>query len=110
MKVTQISIGRFHHFHLARQLEKRNLLEAIYSGYPRFKLKDEGGIPPEKIKTFPWFQVPYLVLERVGSNKWPWLNRELAWQSAESLDRHVARHIKEKTILVGLSGYGKRAG
>ena len=77
MNVTQISIGRFHHFHLARQLEKHNLLEAIYTGYPRFKLKDEAGIPPEKIKTFPWFQVPYLMLGRVGLDKWHWLNSEL---------------------------------
>jgi starch synthase len=45
MNVTQIPIGRFHHFCLARQPEKAGLFEAIYTGYPRFKLKDEEGIP-----------------------------------------------------------------
>ena len=29
LKVTQISIGRFHHFHLARQLERFGLLERL---------------------------------------------------------------------------------
>ena len=110
MNVTQISIGRFHHFHLARQLEKHNLLKAIYTGYPRFKLRDEGGIPPEKIKTYPWFQVPSLMLGNVAMDKWHWLQRELAWQAVEALDRYVARNIKDKTILVGLSGAGMRAG
>ena len=43
MNVSQISIARFHHFHLARQLEKHGLLEALYTGYPRFKLSDEPG-------------------------------------------------------------------
>ena len=53
-KVSIVSIGRFHHFHLARQLEKRSLLNEIWTGYPKFKLKDEDGIPPSKIQTFPW--------------------------------------------------------
>ena len=47
MKIIQITIGRFHHFHLARQMEKHNLLEKIYTGYPKFKLKDETGIPKQ---------------------------------------------------------------
>ena len=45
MKVKLITIGRFHYFHLARQLHKFKLLDEIYSGYPKFKLKDEYGIP-----------------------------------------------------------------
>ena len=36
-------------FHLARQMEKRGWLEAIFTTYPRFKLRDEVGIPPEKV-------------------------------------------------------------
>ena len=52
MKVTQISIGRFHHFHLARQLEIHGLLENIWTGYPKYKLKDELGIPQQKICSF----------------------------------------------------------
>ena len=70
----------------------------------------KSGIPPEKIKTFPWFQVPSLMFGRVGLDKWHWLQRELAWQAAERLDRHVARKIKGKGILIGLSGAGKHSG
>ncbi len=110
MKVTQISIGRFHHFHLARQLEKHNLLEAIYTGYPRFKLNDEKGIPVEKIKTYPWLQAPFMMFELIGLEQFNWLAREWSWHATETLDRFVARHIKENSILVALSGSGLRAG
>ena len=69
MKVTQITPGRFHHFHLARQLQKYDLLDSLYTGYPKFKLKDEQGIPQEKIKTFPWIQTPYMKRSLLGLNK-----------------------------------------
>ena len=36
MKVKLITIGRFHHFHVARQLHKFKSLDEIYSGYPKF--------------------------------------------------------------------------
>ncbi|MEJ7643085.1 MAG: glycosyltransferase [Chryseolinea sp.] len=110
MQVTQISIGRFHHFHLARQLEKRMMLEAIYTGYPHFKLKDEQGIPRDKIKTFPWLHTPFMMRGKLGLDKWEWLNSEWAWLAAGSLDRYVAKQIKEKRFLVALSGMGLHAG
>jgi|SRR6218665_645792 len=110
MKVSQISIGRFHHFQLARQLEKHGLLDAIYTGYPAFKLKDEKGIPMEKIKTFPWIQAPYMMRARFGLHKWNWLNREWAWLAHETLDRFVASQLKTPVLLVALSGAGLRAG
>lgn len=110
MKVSQISIGRFHHFHLARQLEKHNLLEAIFTGYPRFKLKDEPGIPQLKIHTFPWLQASYMARGRVGFDRWDWLNREWAWQAHETLDRHVCSRLHAPTVLLALSGSGLHAG
>ena len=108
--VTQISIGRFHHFHLARQLEKRGLLKAIYTGYPRFKLQDEPGIPADKIHTFPWLQAPFMARGRIGLDRWPWLNREWAWQAHQTLDRYVASQLRVPTVLLALSGSGLRAG
>ncbi len=110
MNVTQIAIGRFHHFHLARQLEKHGLLDNIYTGYPRFKLKDEQGIPHEKIKTFPWLQAPFMMLHGRGLDKFEWLSREWAWWAQETLDKHVSRRVKENSILVALSGSGLTAG
>lgn len=64
--VTQISIGRFHHFHLARQLERAGLLREIWTGYPRFKLKSEQAVPADRIRTFPWLQAPYMARGRFG--------------------------------------------
>jgi glycosyltransferase involved in cell wall biosynthesis len=110
MKVTQISIGRFHHLHLARQLEKRGILDAVYTGYPRFKLADESGIPRSKIHTFPWLLAPYLACGRLGLNGSAWLDREWTWLAQESLDRYVAWNLKEPTVLIALSGSGLYAG
>ena len=111
MKVTQVSIGRFHHFHLARQLETLGLLERLWTGYPRWKLRDELGIPPEKISCFPWLQTFYMgwgrlpVLRRSRA-----LHRELAWLAHDTLDRRVAFSLREAGVLIALSGQGKIGG
>lgn len=110
VKVTQISIARFHHFHLARQLEKNQLLEAIYTGYPRFKLADEPGISPAKIHTFPWLQAPYMARGRIGLDRSALVNDEWAWWAHETLDRYVAFRLKHPTTLIALSGSGLHAG
>lgn len=110
MKVTQVCISRFHHFHLARQLEKFQLLDTIYTGYPRFKLADEQGIPRDKIHTFPWLQTPYMVRRRLGLDQLTWLNREWSWLAHETLDRYVASKLREPTVLIALSGSGLFAG
>lgn len=111
MNVTQIALGRFHHFHLARQLEARGRLAAIWSGYPRGKLADEKHIPANKIHCFPWLYVPSIGIRRV-----PWIGRsprvlrDLHWAAVEAIDRRVARSLDEPTILVGLSSGGLHAG
>ncbi|MBC3788546.1 glycosyltransferase family 4 protein [Spirosoma utsteinense] len=110
MTVTQISIGRFHHFHLARQMEKHNLLDCIWTGYLRYKLRDEQGIPADKICTFPWLHSPYMARGRYGMAHWMWLNREWRWWAQETLDRYVASHLKHPTTLIALSGTGLHAG
>lgn len=110
MRATLTCIGRFHHFHLARQLEKRCLLNSIYTGYPRFKLGDEHGIPIHKIKTFPWLQTPYMACGRLGLNRFSWLDREWAWWAHETLDRYVASQLRDPVILIALSGSGLHSG
>jgi hypothetical protein len=110
MKVTQISIGRFHHFHLARQLEKHQLLASIYTGYPRFKLADEPGIPATKIHTFPWLQAPFMARGKVGLDRSSWLNHEWAWWAHETLDYYVASQLTTPSVLIALSGSGLHAG
>jgi glycosyltransferase involved in cell wall biosynthesis len=106
MNVTQISIGRFHHFHLARQMERFGFLDKLYTGYPKFKLKDEKGIDMNKIKTYPYLHAPYMKRSVVGLNKFDWLNKEWVWYDKMLLDKCAASKIVDPTILIALSGSG----
>ncbi|MDE3741473.1 glycosyltransferase family 4 protein [Maribacter polysaccharolyticus] len=110
MKVTQITPGRFHHFHLARQMEIHGLLDKVYTGYPKFKLKDEQGIPRDKIDTFPWIQTPYMKRGSFGLDKFEWLNKEWTWLRIQSLDKYVVGRIKEKGVLIAMSSNGLYSG
>jgi glycosyltransferase involved in cell wall biosynthesis len=111
LKVTQISIGRFHHFHLARQLERFGLLDRLWTGYPRFKLKDEPGIPPSKISSFPWLQTLSMGWPRLPIvGRFSRVQRELNWFAHDTLDRRVAVALREAGILIALSGQGERSG
>jgi len=110
MKITQITSGRFHHFHLARQLEIHELLDKIYTGYPKFKLKDETGIPISKIKTFPWLHAPFMKRGMLKLDNIEWLNKKWAWLDHELLDTYVASNIQNATILIALSGSGLKSG
>src|SRR5580765_5593808 len=108
LKVVQACTGKFHHFDLARQMHRFGLLEAIFTGYPRWKLRQEN-LPAEKIRTFPWLHTVYMAKSRFGiaSRR---LDRELAWWSLETLDGHVAKNLPDCDVFVGLSGAGLRTG
>ena len=111
VKVVQVSIGRFHHFHLARQMERFGLLDGIWTGYPRFKLRDEAGIPPAKIHSFAAFQTLYMAWPRLPViGRSTLAQRELTWLAQESLDRRVAWSLREPRILIALSGQGDHCG
>ena len=104
LKVVQTVFGRFHHFDLARQLHRHGCLEAIFTGYPKWKLKKES-LPEDRIHTFPWLLAPLMAKWRLG---WQHerLDRELSWWMAETLDRHVARNLPECDAFVAISGSG----
>jgi len=89
---------------LARQLERFGILDKIYTGYPKFKLKDEQGIALDKIKTFPWVHGPYMVRGKFGLDKFSWLKKEWEWLDRLTLDKFVSSQINYSTVLVGLSG------
>lgn len=110
MNVTQVSIGRFHHFHLARQMEKFGILDRIFTGYPKFKLKDEQGIDQNKIKTFPWVHAPFMMRGNFGLDKYDNLTKEWINLDVKSLDSYVASKLTEPTILVALSCSASKAG
>lgn len=108
MKVVLSAPCKFHTFDLARELYARGALAAIFTGYPRFKLKNEA-LPDDLIKTFPWVQATYM--------GFPWKNslphsvvRELENLSGITLGNHVARNLPECDLYVGLSGSALPAG
>lgn len=102
MKIVLSTIGKFHTFDLARELYSRGVLTKIFTGYPFFKLMNEG-LPKEFIQTFPWIHSPYMAF--------PWRDslpiamiKEWENLSATSFGYFVARNLPECDLYVGLSG------
>ncbi len=108
MKISLSTIGKFHTFDLARELYARGALASIFSGYPRFKLKNEA-LPDALIKSFPWVQTPYMAfpfrqhLSRSVMREWENF-------SATTFGDYVARNLPECDLYVGLSGSALPAG
>jgi alpha-maltose-1-phosphate synthase len=105
MKIVLSTIGTFHSFDLARQLDKRDALSCIFTGYPIFKLRNEC-LSKEKIRTFPWLQAPYMKWGSVSSRIKPVWER---W-SAATFDSYVARNLPECDLFCGLSGSATKSG
>lgn len=106
MKVVLSTPGRFHTFDLARQLQQRQALHTVFSGYPRFKLRAEQ-LPRHQIRTWPWLQTPYMAM---ASRMPSWLKREWEWIGQQALDAYVARQLPDCDVLVALSGGGLQSG
>jgi starch synthase len=108
LKVVVSTNGKFHHFDLARELHSQDALQAIFTGYPRFKLQNEH-LPPELIHTFPWLHTPYMAFRRrdiLGERllrQWEYLDKTL-------LDRYVSRHMPACDVFVGISGAALQSG
>ena len=92
MRIVQTVFGVFHHFELARELERRGFLEAIYSTYPRMRLNREG-IARDKVHTFPWFHVPEIALLKLGLNL-PSLRDPLNYANALMFDEWTSRRLR----------------
>lgn len=108
MRVVQSVFGKYHHFHLARQLHQRGMLAGIFSSYPSRKLSGEG-IPMDLVHTFPYFHMPQLAAGRYlpGSGI---AGGELSWWLALTLDGYVAGRLPECDVFVGISGSGLKTG
>jgi alpha-maltose-1-phosphate synthase len=109
MKVTQAVFGVFHHFALARELERRGHLQRVYSTWPWARLKREG-IAHTKVETFPWIHTPETVLNRYGLLP-RWLSDDMGVQNALRFDDWTAKRIPEDTdVLVAIAGAGLKTG
>ncbi len=102
MKVAISATSKFHAFDLAREMHARGALEGIFSGYPRFKLRQEN-LPQELIRTFPYVHAPSMALSRLVplgihiGNSWEYL-------SFQTFDTYVASHLPSCDVFVGQSG------
>jgi glycosyltransferase involved in cell wall biosynthesis len=101
MKVTISVGGKFHAFHLAKQLEARGYLDTIFTSHPSFIAK-ESGLPREKIQSL----ILKEIIERALA-KIPYLNEklEIPYHAANFFDKQVAQRITPCDILVGWSGF-----
>lgn len=101
MKVALSTIGKFHTFDLAYQLYQLGALSAIFTGYPRFKLKAEQ-IPQTLIHTFPWIHAPYMRMPYRESLP-KWLIEQWEYFDKVTLDYYVSRNMPNCDVFVGLS-------
>lgn len=108
LRVALSVVGRFHTFDLARQLYQRGNLAGVFSGYPRFKLRDVE-LPAGLVHSFPWVRGPYMAVAATG-----WFEHRqlgfLDYLCQTSLDRYAAILMPECDVFVGLSGAGLLTG
>lgn len=108
MRIVQAVFGVFHHFELARELQRRGHLETIYSTFPWRRLKREG-LPHDKVQTFPWFHVPEILSYRAGiTNRW--FYDQLGYTNAVAFDEWTFRRIPPCDAFIAISGAGLKTG
>ncbi|HEX7158555.1 MAG TPA: glycosyltransferase family 4 protein [Edaphobacter sp.] len=108
MRVVQAVFGVFHHFELARELERRGHLSLIYSTFPWARLRREG-LPRQLVQTFPWLHVPEFLLHRhnLGNR---WLYDQLGYANALYFDEWTLRRVPECDAFIAISGAGLKTG
>ena len=107
MRVVQAVWGAFHHFDLARELDRRGHLERIYSTYPWFRLKREG-LPHSKVETFPLLQLAQLMAARYSR----WSATQLGYANTILFDKWLDWRLPHAGVdaLIALSGAGPETG
>jgi starch synthase len=100
MKVSISAITRFHIFDLARQMERLGHLERLYTGVPRWMIKE---IPLGKVRSMPWLVGPIVLAGRCGMRRIP---RILHLPATVVHDRWVARSLTETDVFHCLSSMG----
>ncbi len=99
MRVVISTTSKFHAFDLAREMHARHALSCIFTGYPRFKLRNEG-LPRHLVHAFPYVHATCMALSRIG------LLRTIAWEYFDfvTFDNYVASHLPPCDVFVGQSG------
>lgn len=100
MSVAVSTMGRWHHFELAQQLEFRGYLQRLFTGYPRHKVDV---VSHSLVSSFPYFTVAEMAASRWGIKR---LSRLLNWPSHDYFDRWVAANLEPCDILTANHGNG----
>jgi alpha-maltose-1-phosphate synthase len=108
MRIVQAVFGVFHHFELARELERRHHLSVIYSTFPWQRLNREG-LPHSKVQTFPWLHVTEIILQRRGIRS-QWLYDQIGYANALAFDEWTLRRIPPCDAFIAISGAGLKTG
>ena len=112
MRIVQSVFAVFHHFELARELDRRGHLQTIYSTWPWARLKREG-LPKSRVQTFPWLQAPESALRRLGLQN-ARLYDELGFANALAFDnwtdRRLAKLNPAPDALIAIAGSSLIAG
>lgn len=108
MRIVQAVFGVFHHFELARELERRGHLTVVYSTFPWRRLQREG-LPHSRVQTFPWIHTPEFLAQRfrIGGH---WLTDQLGYANALTFDEWTLRRIPSCDAFIALSGAGLKTG
>lgn len=114
MRIVQTTFGVFHHFELARELERRGHLDRIYSTWPKFRLRRER-LPDAKVGTFPWIHTVDYAAHRSG--KAPiWLTDHTGYANALLFDEYTLWQMRRRRpadlpdCLIGLAGSSLKTG
>jgi glycosyltransferase involved in cell wall biosynthesis len=104
MRIVQTVFGVFHHFALARELDRRGHLQRVYSTWPWARLRHEG-LPHHRVETYPWFHMAELAVSRA---RLPRLADHLGYHNALAFDRWTQRclpHLSQPPdALIAISG------
>jgi glycosyltransferase involved in cell wall biosynthesis len=112
MRIVQTVFGVFHHFNLARELERRGHLERVYSTWPWKRLKREG-LEHRLVETFPWLHMAEYAAGRSPVDL-RWLSDHLGYANALAFDRWTEKRLKslkeKPDALIGISGSSLSSG
>lgn len=108
MRVNQAVFGVFHHFELARELNRRGMLGTVYSTWPWRRLQREG-LPHSQVRTFPWIHTSELLLRRAGMLP-PWLEDAMGYRNALLFDDWTSTRATDCDALIALSGAALQTG
>lgn len=99
--------GRFHSFDLAEQLQRAGLLSAIYTPYPKFKLRNTY-VDPGLIRSFPFVSALHRLVE--GRPAPRIVKQMLQLYACMAIDAYMKTTRPPCDILMALSGAGLASG